>query len=49
MITGWTGSTFDTTENNLAAGIEFLTMIPVDIKVICIVKAAFVIPVTESV
>ena len=42
-------SDLDTTENDFATGVDFLTMIPVDAKVMCIVKAALVIPVAESV
>ena len=49
LIAGRTGGAFDTTENDFATGVDFLTMIPVDAKVMCIVKAALVIPVAESV
>ena len=49
LVAGWTGGTFDTTENDLATGIDFFAMISVDAKVMCIVKTAFVIPVAEPV
>ena len=49
LVAGWTGGTFDTTENDLATGIDFFAMISVDAEVMCIVKTAFVIPVAEPV
>lgn len=49
LITGRTGSAFDTTEDDFVARIGFLTVIPVDTEVMRVVKTAFVIPVTEPV
>jgi len=49
LITGWTGGTFDTTENDLVAGISLTTMIAMDAKVMCIVECSLVVPVTKSV
>ena len=45
LITGRAGSTFDVTEDNLSTYICFLTMIPMDAKVVCIIKGTLVIPV----
>ena len=49
LVTSWTGSTFDTAENELATGISFLTVIPVDAEVLCIIKGSFMIPVGQAV
>lgn len=49
LITGRTGSAFDTTEDDFVARIGFLAVIPVDTKVMRVVKTAFMIPVTEPV
>ncbi len=46
LITGGTGSTLDVAEDDLAAYICFPAMIPVNAKVVCIIKGTFVIPVT---
>jgi len=46
LITGGTGSALDVTEDNLATYICFLAVIPMNAKVVCIIKGAFVIPVT---
>ena len=46
LIAGGTGSTFDVTENDLATYICFLTVIPMNAEVVCIIKGSFVIPVT---
>lgn len=49
LITGGTGSAFDTTEDDLAAGICFLAMIPMNTEVLGVIKSTFVIPVGETV
>ena len=49
LITGRTGSAFDTAEDNLTASICFLAVIPMDTEVLGIIKSAFVIPVREPV
>ena len=46
LITGGTGSTLDVTEDDFATYICFLTVIPVNAEIVCIIKGAFVIPVT---
>ena len=49
LITGGAGSTLDVAEDDLATCICFLTVIPVNTKVVCIIKGAFVVPVTQPV
>lgn len=49
LITGGTGGALDVAENDLATCICFLTVIPMNTKVVCIIKGAFVVPVTEPV
>ena len=49
LITGRTGSAFDTAEDILTASICFLAVIPMDTEVLGIIKSAFVIPVREPV
>ena len=46
LITGGTGSALDVTEDDLATYICFLTVIPVNAEVVCIIKGSLVIPVT---
>jgi len=45
LITGWTGSTFDTANKNLFAYIYFSTAKPVNAEVPGIIKCAFMVPV----
>jgi hypothetical protein len=45
FVTGGAGSTFDSTQDDLATGIGFLAMIAVDAEVFCIVKSTFMIPI----
>ena len=47
LVTGWTGSTLDVTEYDLSTCICFLTVIPMNTKVVCIIKGAFMVPVTQ--
>jgi len=49
LITGWAGCTFDTTENDLVAGIRLTTVIAMYAKVVSIIECPFVIPVTQTV
>ena len=49
LITGGTGGALDVAENDLATCICFLTVIPVNTKVVSIIKGAFVVPVTQPV
>lgn len=49
LVAGRTGGAFDTTENDFATCIDFFTMISVNTEVMCIIKATFVIPITQSV
>jgi hypothetical protein len=46
LITGRAGGTFNITENDLIAGIRFTTVIAMDAKVVRIIEAPLVIPVT---
>jgi len=46
LIAGWTRGTFDTTENDLVAGIRLTTMIAIDAKVMCIIECPLMVPVT---
>lgn len=46
LITGGTGSALDVTEDDLATYICFPAVIPMNAEVVCIIKGAFVIPVT---
>ena len=46
QITGGTGGALDVAENDLATSICFLTVIPMNTKVVSIIKGAFVVPVT---
>ena len=46
LIAGRTGSTFDVTEDYLVTHICFLTVIPMNAEVVCIIKGSLVIPVT---
>ena len=46
LITGGTGSALDVTEDDLATYICFLTVIPVNAEVVCIIKSAFMVSVT---
>lgn len=46
LITGGARSALDTTENDFATYICFLAAIPMNAEVMCIIKGAFVIPVT---
>ena len=48
LITGRAGSTFDATENDLAAGIGLSAVITVDTEVPGIVKSALMIPVRQT-
>lgn len=45
LVTGWSGGTFNTTDNDLSTGIFFLTMLPVNAEVLGIIKGSLVIPV----
>ncbi len=45
LVTGWSGDTFNTTDNDLSTGIFFLTMLPVNAEVLGIIKGSLVIPV----
>ena len=47
LITGGTGSTLDVAEDDLSTCICFLAVVPVNTKVMCIIKGAFVVPVTQ--
>ena len=47
LITGGTGSTLDVTEYDLSTCICFLTVIPMNTKVVYIIKGAFMVPVTQ--
>lgn len=49
LVTGGTGGTLDVAENDLATSICFLTVIPMNTKVMSIIKGAFVVPVTQPV
>ena len=49
LITGGTRGTLDVAENDLATSICFLTVIPMNTKVVSIIKGAFVVPVTQPV
>ena len=46
LITGGTGSAPDVAEDDLATYICFLTVISVNAEVVCIIKSAFMVPVT---
>lgn len=46
LITGRTGSALNVTEDDLATYICFLTVIPMNAEVVCIIKSAFMVPVT---
>jgi hypothetical protein len=48
LIAGRTGSASDTTQDDLATGIGFLTMIAVDTEVFGVIKSTFVVPVGET-
>jgi hypothetical protein len=48
LVTGRTGSTFNSTENNLSTDIRFAAMIAMDTEVVGIIKGAFMIPVANS-
>lgn len=47
LIAGGAGSAFHTAQDNLAAGIGFLAVIPMDAEVMGIIKGSFVIPVRQ--
>jgi len=49
LVTGRAGGAFDATQDDLATGISFLTVITVDTEVVGMIERAFIIPVTESV
>lgn len=49
LITGWTGSTFNTAKKYFSAGIGPFTMITMNAEVFSIVERAFVIPVGKTV
>src|SRR5574344_414446 len=45
LVTGWTGSAFHITEDDLSTGICFLTMIAINTKIVSIIEGSFVVPV----
>ena len=47
LIAGRAGCAFDTTEEDLAAGIGLFTVITMDTEILSIIKGAFVIPVGQ--
>ena len=47
LIAGRAGCAFDTTEDDLAAGIGLFTVITMDTEILSIIKGAFVIPVGQ--
>lgn len=49
VVTGGTGSTFDTADEDLPTGIGLFTVIPMDPEVLCIVKSTLMIPVRQAV
>lgn len=48
LIAGRTGSAFDTTQDDFATGIGFLTMIAMDTEIFGIIKSSFVVPGEET-
>ena len=49
LVTGGTGSAFDTADEELPTSIGFFTVIPMDTEVFCIVKSTLMIPVRQTV